>query len=192
MIYEVLNFLKLRLETFLAEGRVNSEPLITLSNPWSNNDSNKNSSFLNAMTLVNIEEEKIFKTQGHQIVPSPNGGYYKREPDLKLNLYVLISAYNKNYEDGLKFISKVVGYFQRNSVFNKQADTSIIHEDLPANIEKIIMELYTTSFDQQNQIWGSLNTGYIPSLLYKVRMLIVDTDTNEREYTGIGEIKASY
>src|SRR4051812_16891928 len=128
MIYDVLKFLKVRLESFLSEGRANSEPLINLSNPWSNNDDNKNSSFLNSMTLINVEEEKIFKTQGHQVFPAPDGGYYKREPDLKLNLFVLISAYNKNYEDGLKFISKVVGYFQRNNVFRREVGTPINEE----------------------------------------------------------------
>src|ERR1043165_1242186 len=153
MIYEVLNFLKLKLESYLSEGRANTEPLVMLSNPWTNNDSNKNSSFLNAMTLISLEEEKTFKTQGHQIVPGKQGGYYTREPEINLNLYILISAYNKNYEDGLKFISKVVGYFQRNNVFKKQPDKKP-DEDLPLKVEKIIVELYTTTFDQQNQIWA--------------------------------------
>src|SRR6187401_2726427 len=119
MIYEVLNFLKLKLESFVSEKRSGKEPLITLSNPWSDNNDNKNSSYLNSMSLLNIEEEKTFVSQGHKIVQGKDGGYYRKEPDLKLNLYLLISAYNKNYEDALKFISKVVSFYQQNSVFQK-------------------------------------------------------------------------
>ncbi|MEO5999539.1 MAG: DUF4255 domain-containing protein [Chitinophagaceae bacterium] len=191
MIYDVLNFLKLRLESFLSEKRSSKEPLITLSNPWSNNDDNKNSSYLNSMSLINIEEEKTFISQGHKIVQGKNGKYYKKEPDLKVNLYVLISAYNKNYEDALKFISKVVGFYQQNNVFQKDRN-NLQNDDFPVNVEKLIIELYTADFDQQSQIWGSLNTGYLPSVIYKVRMLIIDTDKADQEVSLIKEIKAGY
>ena len=191
MIYEVLSFLKLRLESFLSEKRSGKEPLITLSNPWSNDDDNKNSSYLNAMSLINVEEEKTFVSQGHKIVQGKNGGYYKKEPELKVNLYVLISAYNKNYEDALKFISKVVGFYQQNNVFQKDRN-NLQNDDFPANVEKLIIELYTADFDQQSQIWGSLNMGYLPSVIYKVRMLIIDTDKADQEVSLVKEIKAGY
>jgi hypothetical protein len=192
MIYEVMNFLKVGLDTYLSEGRPNAEPMIKLANPRSNNDDNKNSSFLNAISLINVEEEKLFKTQLPPIVQGKNGGFFKKEPDIKLNLYIMVSAYNKNYEDALKFISKVVGYFQRNKVFQQEPSQKISNNDLPVNVEKIIVELYTLSFDQQNQVWASLSTGYIPSVIYKVRMIVIDTDTAVQEVPIIKEIKAIY
>jgi hypothetical protein len=189
MIFDVLNFIKQKVEVFV-NSNVGAEPMLVLSNPWSNNDANKNSSFLNSISLINVEEEKIFKTQLPQVVQMKNGNYYKKEPDLKLNLYILISAYNKNYEDGLKFISKIVAYFQQNNVF--QHDATALHDDLPAGIEKIIVELYTASFEQQNQIWASLSTGYLPSVIYKVRMLIIDGEPqNKDEKTPIKNIQTA-
>jgi Pvc16 N-terminal domain len=172
MINEALQFLRGNLEKFISEGRVNAEPLLVLANPWSNNDSNKNSSFLNSISLINIEEEKIFKSQIPTMVRTENGQYYKKEPDLKLNLYILICAYNKNYEDGLKFISKVISYFQVNNVFTQDENQN----ELPKSIEKLVVELHTATFEQQNQIWASLSTGYLPSVIYKVRMLIVENE----------------
>lgn len=172
MINEALQFLRGNLEKFISEGRVNAEPLLVLANPWSNNDSNKNSSFLNSISLINIEEEKIFKSQIPTMVRTENGQFYKKEPDLKLNLYILICAYNKNYEDGLKFISKVVSYFQINNVFQQDDNPN----ELPKSIEKLVVELHTATFEQQNQIWASLSTGYLPSVIYKVRMLIVENE----------------
>jgi len=58
MIYDVLNFLKLQLESYI--GRTNGEPIIELSGPWSSNDPNSKSSFLNSISLINVEEEKNF------------------------------------------------------------------------------------------------------------------------------------
>lgn len=191
MIYDVLHFLKGRLEASLAEGRTPSEPLIVLSNPWSNNDSNKSSSFLNSLSLINVEEEKVFKTQMPSMVQGDKGQYYRKEPDIKLNLYLLMSAYHKNYEDALKFLSRVVLFFQANDVFEKSSVVSNKSE-LPEGVEKIIVELYTAGFEQQNQIWASLSTGYIPSVIYKVRMLILDGVITDQRVSPITEIKLSF
>lgn len=176
MIYKVLNFIRGQLDAFINEGRSSAEPLIVLSNPWTANDSGKGASFLNAISLINVEEERIFKAQEQQITKTQNGFYTRREPPLKLNLYILISSFNKNYEDALKFISKVVGYFQSNSVFTRSTGQATTYE-LPDQVEHIVMELYTASFEQQNQIWASLSTGYLPSVIYKARTIIVESET---------------
>jgi hypothetical protein len=191
MLYEVLNFLKAQLEFYISEGRKSGEPLIQLSNPWSVNDDNHKSSFLNSISLINVEEEKIFKTQEPLITQNKNGSFSKREPDLKLNLYILISAYNKQYDDGLKFLSKVVSFFQQRNVFRK-GDDDLAGSNFPDKVEKLLVELYTAGFEQQNQIWASLSIGYIPSVIYKVRMVIVDAEPGKEEYLPIKEIKAHY
>jgi len=192
MIYDVMNFLKQRLEAYLAGGRASAEPLVVLSNPWSDNDSNQNSTFLNAISLINLEEEKTFKSQLPSIVQKGSGQYYKKEPDIKLNLYVMISTYHKNYEDGLKFLSRVVGFFQANSVFQNSPGSAPHKDELPEGVEKVIAELYTAGFEQQNQIWGSLSIGYIPSVIYKIRMIIVDQAPAEERANPIKEIKTSF
>ncbi|HET6255452.1 MAG TPA: DUF4255 domain-containing protein [Puia sp.] len=180
MIYDVLHFLKQRLDGFLSEGRAGSEPLIALANPWSGNDSNKSASFLNSISLIQVEEERVFKSQLPKVVQRPNGQHVVREPDIKLNLYVLMSAYHKNYEDGLKLLSRIVRFFQVNQVFEDN--------DLPAGVGKLVVELHTAGFEQQNQIWASLSTGYIPSVIYKVRMIIID-DGPDRPVSLIREVK---
>lgn len=186
MIYEVLNFLRQKLDAYLAEGRTNTEPIVVLSTPWTSNDNSKGTTFQNSISLINIEEEKVFKSQVQTVTRLENGAYYtKREPDVKLNLYLLLSAYNKSYEDALKFISRVVTYFQVNSVFNRD-DQAL--NDLPDGVEKIIMELFTATFEQQNQIWASLSTGYIPSVIYKVKTLTIDAGQESEKQRSIKDI----
>ena len=94
MIYEVLNSLKLKLNSSFSEAKKTSEPFVVLSNPWTNNDSNKGATFLNSISLINIEEERNFKTQGLQYTQTSaqkkKGVYSSREPDIKLNLFILM------------------------------------------------------------------------------------------------------
>lgn len=192
MIYDAINFLKQRLEAYLSEGRASAEPLILLSNPWSNNDNNKNSSFLNAISLINVEEEKALKSQVPSVVKNEHGQYVRKEPDIKLNLYLLISAYHKNYEDGLKFLSRIVSFFQANTVFQHTLEKTAHGGGLPENVETLKAELFTPDFEQQNQIWGSLSMGYVPSVIYKIRMIIVDSAPAIIPVNPIMEIKSSY
>jgi hypothetical protein len=194
MIFGILNFLKLQLNAYISGGdRANVEPMIVLGNPWSNSESGKGASFLNAISLISIEEEKVFKAQSQQYIPRENGRFAMKAPNVKLNLYLLISAYNKNYEDGLKFMSKVVSYFQANSVFDKNESNPAIAEAMPDEVDRIVMELYSASFEQQNQIWASLSTGYIPSVIYKVKSVIVDADLEKdsETYRNIQTIRVS-
>jgi hypothetical protein len=63
-----------------------------------------------------------------------------------------------------------------------QADTP---ELIPLNIDRLIFDLYSTSFDELNQVW-SINGGkYIPSVIYKMRMAMIQ-DAEQQE-TGIIE-----
>ncbi len=186
LIYSALDFIHKKLESHLKKGKQVNEPMIVLGSPWSHNDNNKNTSFLNSISLINVEEEKVFKSQVPRPVQRENGKYSLQEPDIKLNLYILISAYNKNYEDGLKIISEVVSFFQSNVVFEKES------AKLPDGVEKIIAELYTVNFEQQNQIWASLSTGYLPSVIYKLRMFVVESEPGTEEYQPITEINVEY
>lgn len=191
MIYEVLNFLRQNLDAYINNGRATAEPVMVLSNPWSNNDSSKNFSFLNSLSLINVEEERIFKTQGYQYIPKGQGRVIQKEPDIKLNLYVLFSAYNKNYEDALKITSKVVAYFQMHPFFQKDHPIEGV-SPLPEGIDKLIVELFSASFEQQNQIWASLSTGYLPSVIYKIRMLVIDAvPAEENAVSTIQEINVA-
>jgi Pvc16 N-terminal domain len=191
MIYDTLNFLRQQLEAFITEGRKSAEPLILLGSPWCSNDTQKNAAaFLNTMSLINLEEETFYKSQTPTLSQKQDGHLYRRNPDLKLNLYVLISAYHKNYEDGLKFLSRVVTFFQGNTVFNRQQRTEM--KVLPECIEKLMIELYTATFEQQNQIWGSLSMGYVPSVIYKIRMLVLDTAPADQRVYPIEEIRTTF
>lgn len=115
------------------------------------------------LSLINIEEERALK---HQMQESNSAG--NSNPEIKINLYILFSANFTTYTESLKFISHIITFFQGRNVFNKKN-----YPQLNDGIEKLIVDLHTLSLDEQNQLWSSLGSKYMPSVLYKVKTLFV-------------------
>ncbi len=135
-----------------------------------------------AISLVNIEEESIGKTQ-KAYLEQENGSRVKTNPDIKLNLYLLFVARFGQYTMSLKAISHVVSFFQSRNVFKRS--------EFPAmddSLDKLIFELQTMNFEQMNHLWGAVGAKYMPSVLYKMRMLTVKEDEIKGDVMPIKEI----
>jgi hypothetical protein len=136
------------------------------------------------VSIINIEQEGTLRNVPfRQTITGPDGlplGV-ERQPEVYLNVFVLFGANKSNYSTALQRISQVISFFQKKFVF-VQADTP---ELIPLNIDRLIFDLYSTSFDELNQVW-SINGGkYIPSVIYKMRMAMIQ-DAEQQE-TGIIE-----
>jgi len=122
--------------------------------------------------LMNLEEEKILRNADPFRTRSSTGTPLEIQPEIRLNLYILFVARFKLYEQGLDALSKIIQYFQHHRVLN--------HENAPgldSRIERLILELKTLPFSEQNEIWSALRTTYHPSVLYKVRMMVFRDET---------------
>lgn len=129
------------------------------------------------VTLVNIEKETTQTANGKSFAASLGN----MAPPLQLNIYVLFSAYfsSGNYPEALRFLSFTIAYFQYKSVFN--------HSNTPGldpKIEKLIFEIIDVNPDMLSNIWSALGAKYMPSVLYKMRMLNID-ESVIREYRPI-------
>jgi hypothetical protein len=174
MIKEALIFLKDELEDYLE--LVNNQPstgddFIVLSNVANDKGEWAIPPQKLGMSLINIEEERIFKDQQflHRNSASDFDQY---NPDIKLNLYILFCAnYTsdnsaQNYPEGLKQLSNIISFFQGKYVFTPDNSPRMD----PA-MQKLIVELYSYTFEQQYNFWAILGAKYLPSVLYKVRLL---------------------
>lgn len=131
------------------------------------------------ITLMNIEEDRVVKDQ-RVTVKNMLGDIETRNPDIYLNLYVLISA-NFNHADtesptldyleGLKKLSQVIAFFQGKNVFT-QANSPLL-ATIDKNIERLSIELFSFNFEQMNHFWSIIGHSYLPSVLYKIRMITV-------------------
>ncbi len=94
-------------------------------------------------------------------------------PPLRLNLYLMFAANfgGKNYPESLKFISNTISFFQRSPIFDHQTTP-----ELDRRVEKLVLDMENISFRDLSSLWGVLSGKYLPSVLYKVRMLTFDAD----------------
>jgi len=123
--------------------------------------------------LINIEEERIFKSQLPEYTYI-DGQHVVLEPELKLNLHLLFAAHFAFYDQSLKYLSYLLTYFQAHSVF-----TSEVYPALDPRIGKLTAELQSLNYEQLNQLWAFVGAKQLPSVLYKVRMVILQ-DEGER------------
>jgi len=173
MINEALVFLKKRLNTQLSLDRdpgQSHEDLVT----FMDGDQMDAPSFklgTITMLLVNIEEDNVFRSSDRYGRIASNGKRQEVQPEIRLNLLILFAARYKQYEDALRYLSQIIQYFQNNRVFEHQSAP-----ELNESIEKLVMELVTVPFSEQNEIWGSLRVPYHPSVLYRMRMIVYQTE----------------
>lgn len=118
------------------------------------------------LTIVNIEQENTVKIS--DCIPADTFSTLKYMPPVFINLFVLMSAYfqNTNYYESLKMLSAAISFFQQKPIFNSR-NTSGLDETL----EKLSVEIVNLSINESNNLWGQLGGKYLPSILYKIRMI---------------------
>jgi hypothetical protein len=194
MIEQALTFLAGELNTFIGTKDFNyRNTIVALVSDIVDNKGeltyikrlDENSGDFLLLTLINVEEEVIGKAQ----LPyhtKPDQSVDLLNPELRVNLYVLVTAVSnrdesERYFNSLKLLSYAVGCFQYKNVFDKTKSPSLNIE-----VDRLIVELVSPTFEQQNHIWGGLGAKYQPSVLYKVRLL---TFREILESNGAGMIK---
>jgi hypothetical protein len=174
MIDKALRFLTDELNTYLlnrAGGESSSPQEIVLTNVAKSNGDLAIPTEKLGLSLINIEEERVMKEQ-RSTYRNPNGDIETYNPEIKVNLYVLISANyinvttSSSYEEGLKQLSGVISFFQGKNVFVPDNSPT-----LDPSIQKLIVELYSFSFEQQYNFWSVVGAKYMPSVLYRVRLV---------------------
>lgn len=122
------------------------------------------------LTLVNIEEDRIMRSQVPEIA-YVNGSQVVLQPEVKLNLSVLFHARPSNaakYEQSLRFLANLMTFFQSHPVFTPDE-----YPALDPRIDKLIVEMLALSIEQLNQMWAYLGSKYLPSVAYRVRVILL-------------------
>jgi hypothetical protein len=185
MIDTALDFICKQMNTYLQlkYNITDGTSLIQLENiAWyesqDTNTKDKSNAFI---SLVNVEEDRISKSPENYIRTS-NGSVTYKNPKVFLNLYLLFSANLPVYEESLKRLSYIIQFFQNQNVF-----TTATNPSLPAEVDQLICDLYTISFQDLNNLWGVMGSKYLPSVIYKVRLVTINEDFT---YAQAGVIKS--
>jgi Pvc16 N-terminal domain len=165
MIQKALQFINDNLNDFLKNKMALKENIVILNNIANINGTvplqNQNKIVL---TLFNLSEEQIIQSR---FPISPNSINQTRKRNCSFHL--LLSSYFDNYAEALKLLDAAHKYFYENAVFN-----AISFSNFPAGLENVQISLHSTTAEELHHIWASVGAKYLPSLIYKVRVLHSD------------------
>lgn len=145
---------------------------------------NFNDSMHITIMLAGVEEERRTGKVPVKIPIENNQWSYLNAP-VEIDLNVLFVANNSNYETALRDLSDVILFFQSNPVFDSTLYPALNagasdSENKPWQlIEKITCHIMSLSFEQLNNLWSIVGLKYLPSMVYRMKMLTV-FDTRAR------------
>lgn len=140
-------------------------------------------------TLIDIHQEStLINNQPYK--SNGSNGVVRTSPTIHLNMVMLFSAYFSvnNYKEGLKYLSYVVSFFQGKPTFTPQNTPGL--RDSP--IEKLVVNIYHLDTNTKNNMWNSLGLKYMPSILYKVRMLSFVDDLASEQIEVISGLDSNH
>jgi hypothetical protein len=115
------------------------------------------------LTLVNIEEETSLKN--NYPIRQEDTALITQKPTLYLNLYLLFAANFDVYDEALKHLGYVLRFFQTTN--------KVVFTDTFGNTYNLLFTLHNIGFENMNNLWVVLGNRYMPSALYKVRLVFI-------------------
>ncbi len=119
------------------------------------------------LTLFQIDEERTLREQ----MPERNlvgGREVMLPPALKLNLVLLFAGRFQQYDQALRTLSHILTFFQARPIF-----TPADNPGLPAGVDRLAIDLLSYGPEQLNQMWACLGAKYLPSVVYRLRMVVL-------------------
>lgn len=171
MIHAAVSHISNQLNQFLKRSFDLAEDVVVMSNILEQDGTlaaNINNKLV--VMLVNVTKET---TPIRAPQPSSLDKIASAPPPLFINLYVMVAAHFNagNYAEALKFLSNTVSFFQRQPVFDHQSTP-----DLDRRIDKLALDIENLNTQDLSSLWGILSGRYMPSVLYRVRMVCFDNN----------------
>ncbi|HZH71373.1 MAG TPA: DUF4255 domain-containing protein [Mariniphaga sp.] len=178
MIFQALDII--RAEVSL--GRLNAV-LGNIGEILSNSNNVSDSDII--MSLINLEENRVSRDPQNYV--KEGSEFRLKNPAINLNLSVLFTPYRpEGYGLSIQSLQEVIEFFQKKHLFDH-----LNTPDLHPGIEKLILEMVSLNFEQLQQLWSMLGGKYQPSIIYKIRMVTIDSVSSDGS-KPINEIETNY
>jgi len=119
------------------------------------------------ISLINIEKETHKQLYGRN-KKLENGNYANVSPFERYNIDLLISSHFDDYIETLKFLNGAMLFFQVNNCIHSSSFSTI-----PVGVKKLEFDLEQINYVQMQGLWTSMGAKYVPSVIYKMRLLTV-------------------
>jgi hypothetical protein len=103
---------------------------------------------------------------------------------LFLNLLVICAATfsGQSYPEALRFLSDAIAYFQARPVFDHQNSPG-----LDPRIDRLVLNIENLSNSEMHSLWSIHGGRYLPSVLYRVRLVCLGDDAPSRRETLVSQ-----
>jgi Pvc16 N-terminal domain len=120
--------------------------------------------------LAGVERE-LNAYGNRETIRGSSGSEIRKSEPIFLNLLVMCAANlgGATYVEALKLLSCAIAFFQVNTILD--------HHNCPeldSRVERLSLEIENLSLDQLHNLWGIHSGRYLPSVLYRVRMVAID------------------
>ncbi|RLA16292.1 MAG: DUF4255 domain-containing protein, partial [Gammaproteobacteria bacterium] len=113
----------------------------------------------------------------------PDGSTDVVQPEVRVNLFLLFIANISEYDESLKALEYVISFFQTRHVFNYASIPQLADQQ-----GRMVFELHSMTFEQQNHLWGSLGSKYQPSIMYKAGIVNIRDRQLEAQVQPVQDI----
>lgn len=122
------------------------------------------------VSLVNIERDTVSHAAARPAAAGPGRMPITPAP-VFLTLSVMFAANfaSGNYAEALKFISGTIGFFQSRPLMDRHNTP-----ELDPRIERLVLDIANLGIAELSNLWSVLSGKYVPSVLYRVRMVAID------------------
>lgn len=167
MIDLALKLISDRLNAHLSALFKVSEDLVAVG-PLSDAEGKPTAEARNRLTLflTNIAQDKVPRSN------APRGALSSGQtPPVHLDIYFMLASGHdpEIYGEGLKMISAALMFFQANPVMTPRTTP-----EMPAGLAQLTIEIANLKVEEIGQLWGNLGGRYAPSVMFKVRSVMID------------------
>lgn len=129
------------------------------------------------VSLVNITKDTTPFRQKALVNSGADRSVVSNQP-VFLNIHLMFAAYfsGSNYQQGLRFLSNTIAFFQGQPLFDHHNSP-----ELDRQIDRLILDIENLDINDLSSLWSILSGKYLPSILYKVRMVSVDSGAVRRQ-----------
>lgn len=134
--------------------------------------------------LVGVEEEITLKNNLNRSSDSKGTSFAKRPPVLQIKVQLLFSAnfMGDNYDEGLAYLSSLIRFFHSNKVIQvpsrsgKDPNNRLSSEErsTATAVQRLSFELCKLDYSELSHLWSAIGAKLMPSVLYKVGMVVFD------------------
>lgn len=147
------------------------------------------------LSLVNLQEERTLKNLSGYVRDDNTLRVRYENPPAYVNLALLVAATHAKYESALLELSRALMFFQAHNVFTpdnvapESLNSAWPVNDLDRLTDfKLILNLWSPTLEEVNDMWGMLGGKQYPFALYSVRMLELKLAAVQREAGVITEL----